>query len=344
VELEERTALGSVGPEWDALVDAMDLPSPFLRSWWVDHAAVGDPVIVCCRDRGVLVGGLALQRTNRYGVEWLEMLGDGALEPDHLDLVADPGHATQVGAILGEWLGRRGSRVLDLRGLAAGAHLIAHIPGVGPTHRLEVAPYLRLPGSYDQLLAQLPGKLRSTITRTGKRLDKAGVVTRVRDAGDVDEALAALRELHDDRWGSSSGFMSGWEQFEAAARAGVSIGDVWFTELVDAEGRVVATEVDLWSGSRVAFYQAGRLGDHELRGSGSALKARILERAIERGATEFDLLRGDESYKAEWATARRDLVAVRKGVGPAGVALMAVAEANRVYQDRSAARASSPAS
>ncbi len=332
MELEERSALGPLGPEWDALVDAMDLPSPFLRSWWVDNAAVGEPVVLCCRDRGELVGGLALQRSRRHGVEWLEMLGDGPLEPDHLDLVSDPARATDVGARLGEWLGRKGSRVLDLGGLAAAAQLLAHVPGVGPTHRVEVAPYLRLPAGYDELLADLPGKLRSTVTRTGKRLDKAGVTTRVRDVGDVDEALAALRDLHDDRWGASSGFMSGWDQFAAAARAGVAAGDVWFTELVDADGRVVATEVDLWAGTRLAFYQAGRLADHELRGSGSVLKARILERAIERGATEFDLLRGDEPYKAEWATARRDLVAVRSGVGPAGVALMAVAEANRVYR------------
>jgi CelD/BcsL family acetyltransferase involved in cellulose biosynthesis len=339
VELEERTSLGPLAEEWDGLVAAMDLASPFLRSWWIDNASFGDPVVVCCRDAGRLVGGLALQRSSRYGVEWLEMLGDGPLEPDHLDLVAAPADATRVGAALGEWLGRKGSRVLDLGGLAAGAFLLAHVPGVGPTHRIEVAPYLRLPSSYDQLLSQLPGKLRSTITRTGKRLDKAGVVTRVRGVDDVEDALAALRDLHDDRWGTSSGFMSGWDRFAAAARAGVAAGDVWFTELVDADGRVVATEVDLWSGTRLGFYQAGRLGDHELRGSGSVLKARILERAIDRGATEFDLLRGDEPYKAEWATARRDLVAVRKGVGPAGFALMTVAEANRRYRDRSNAAA-----
>jgi CelD/BcsL family acetyltransferase involved in cellulose biosynthesis len=334
VELEERTALGPLGPDWDALVDAMDLPSPFLRSWWIDHAAFGDPVILCCRDHGELVGGLALQRTWRYGVEWLEMLGDGPLEPDHLDLVANPARATEVGAHLGQWLGRKGPRVLDLGGVAAGAQLIAHVPGVGPTRRLEVAPYLRLPAAYDELLARLPGKLRSTIIRTGKRLDKAGVVTRVRGVDDLEEALVVLRELHDDRWGTSSGFMSGWDQFAAAARAGVAAGEVWFTELVDADGRAVATEVDLWAGTRLGFYQSGRLADHELRGSGSVLKARILERAIARGATEFDLLRGDETYKVEWSTARRDLVAIRTGVGAAGVALMAVAEANRALRSR----------
>ena len=93
-------------------------------------------------------------------------------------------------------------------------------------------------------------------------------------------------------------------------------------ELVTADGTVIATELDLVVGPRVAFYQAGRLTDHEWRGSGSVLRYRILERAIDRGALEYDLLRGDEPYKAEWSTGSRQLLRCRFAVGLPARALL----------------------
>ena len=84
---------------------------------------------------------------------------------------------------------------------------------------------------------------------------------------------------------------------------------------------VVATEMDLVASHRVAFYQAGRLTDREWRGSGSVLKAHIIGWAIAEGHEEFDFLRGDEAYKSDWASQRRELVRVRFGIGPVGRAV-----------------------
>jgi CelD/BcsL family acetyltransferase involved in cellulose biosynthesis len=339
VEIEERAALGELAAEWDALVDRQPFVSPFLRSWWVDHAAIGEPVVLVCRDGGRLVGGLALQRSRRFGVEWLQMLGDGALEPDHLDAVTTHEHIGAVRDALRGWLRRGGPRVLDLCGLVPGGHLVECCPGVGRTRELAVCPYVTLPADFADYLASRPGKLRSTVTRTGKRLDKAGVTTRVRPRAEVDAALVALSDLHDDRWGEASEFSGAWDAFASAARAGASAGEVEFTEMVGPDGAVVATEVDLLVGGRLSFYQAGRRTDHDLRGSGSVLRARIIERAIEQGCTEFDLLRGDEPYKTEWASASRPVVMIRKGVGPRGVAVATVAEANALLEPWRVARA-----
>ncbi len=79
----------------------------------------------------------------------------------------------------------------------------------------------------------------------------------------------------------------------------------------------------------VAFYQAGRRTEREWRGCGSVLRARIIEAVAAQGATEYDLLRGDESYKTEWATDHRELVRCVMGVGlgRAAVRLRAVRDA-----------------
>lgn len=321
--------LGPWAPQWDRLVELAPLPSPFLRSWWLGAVAVGEPRFVLATRGDELKGGAAFQVSVRAGCEWVEMLGDGPLEPDHLDLVSEPCEIGRVNAAVRGWLGRPGSRVIDLVGLTESSWLASATPGRGSTTVVAPAPYLRLPGSYSEFLAGLEGRLRSTITRTRKRLDKAGYTVRVRPPGEWEGALSELRRLHDDRWGDASGFMAGWDQFVAAVRAGVPTGEIRFTELVDPDGEVVATEVDIVVAGRASFYQAGRLDRHDLRGSGSALKGAIVEQLIAEGVREYDLLRGGEPYKDQWATGERRLIRVRRGVGPRGLALVAAAEANR---------------
>ena len=328
MEVSEAAELGAIAPEWDALVDSMPLPSPFLRSWWLSHVAVGEPVFLLVRDGGSIVGGAAFQRTTRHGCEWLEMLGDGQLSPDHLDLVAAPGSVTAVQAAVRNWLGRPGSRVLDFVGLVEQSWLGAATPGFGTNRVHAVAPYVVLPATFAEYLGTRHGKLRSTVTRTGKRLTAAGVTTRVRPSSEVDAGLEDLRRLHDERWGERSGFLAGWQGFADAVRGAALVGEATFTELVTADGAAIATELEFLVGGRASFYQAGRLGDHEYRGSGSVLKAAVIEAAIDAGVREFDLLRGDEPYKTEWAVSRRRLYRVRHGVGPRGLALVAAAEAN----------------
>jgi hypothetical protein len=36
-----RTRLSALEPAWDNLVERLPLPSPFLRSWWLEHTAGG---------------------------------------------------------------------------------------------------------------------------------------------------------------------------------------------------------------------------------------------------------------------------------------------------------------
>jgi len=216
------------------------------------------------------------------------------------------------------WLRRPGSRVVDLDGLTAAGSLATLLA----PHEVErtAAPFADLSGGAEQYLAGRPGKVRSTISRSAKRLTRSGVELVTVDRDDIDAALDDLARLHDERWAEDSVFLQGWERFCAAARAGAATGDVVVHELRDTEGEAVAVELDLVLGSSIAFYQAGRRTEREWRGCGSVLRARIIEAGALAGATEYDLLRGDEGYKADWATDRRDLVRCTMGVGVLGVA------------------------
>lgn len=312
----EMVAVGQLGEHadaWDALVDQMDPPSPSLRSWWVDNAAIGEPVLLLVVDQGQLVGGLALQRWEDHGCERIEMLGGGQLAPDHLDIVALPHDVDRVWGFVRAWLLRPGQRRIDLIGLRSGSRLLGVSPGGGEA--IDPAPYVLLPESWTEYLDSRAGRVRSTITRTDKRLSKAGVTYRVVPAEEIASALEVFRELHDLRWSEESSFIEAWSAFDRAARAGAARDEVVISELVDSTGRVIASEVDFLVGGRLSFYQAGRVTEHDLRGSGSMLKARILAAAIDAGVTEFDLLRGAEPYKVEWADSERELMRVRCAIG-----------------------------
>ncbi|HEX9529684.1 MAG TPA: GNAT family N-acetyltransferase [Acidimicrobiales bacterium] len=130
-------------------------------------------------------------------------------------------------------------------------------------------------------------------------------------------SLERLVQLHASQWGSRSGFSSAAPAFVAAATAGMGRGEVSVHELA-ADDEVGASLVTFELSGRWSYYQAGRRLDHRWRGAGTVLLAQVIEAAFAAGATELDLLRGDEAYKPAWATRSRDVLRVRFGVGAAG--------------------------
>ena len=342
---EVLTRLGGHRDAWDHLVATQPLPTPFLRSWWVDHVAEDRLRVLACFAGDELVGGAAFEvdRVGRgpFGIERVRSVGQGVLAPDHLDLVAAEGHHAGVARAVLAWLRRRGSRVVDLDGLAATGTLAALLA----PHEVGrvAAPFADLSVGAAQYLGARPGKVRSTIKRSAKRFAADGVEFVTVDREHIDAALDHLAELHDQRWAEGSVFLRGWERFCRAARAGALDGEVVVHELRDTDGRAVAVELDLVLGDTVAFYQAGRRTEREWRGCGSVLRARLIESAVAAGATRYDLLRGDEGYKAEWATDRRELVHCTMGVGPFGVAAVRARAARAALEQRRAARRDSGA-
>jgi CelD/BcsL family acetyltransferase involved in cellulose biosynthesis len=324
LRLEVSGSLGALRRDWDELVAAQPLPSPFLRSWWVEHTAEGDPHLLTCWDGDEFVGGAAFEvdrtSTGRLSIEQVRSVGQRRLSPDHLDLIARPEHHLAVARAVVGWLRRPGSRLVDLDGLAGSGTLAAALS----PHRVAVraAPYADLSAGADEYLAGRPGRVRSTISRTTKRFDREGVRFVRVQPDQVVTALDDLARLHDSRWADDSVFLRAWERFAPAATAGAATGDVVVYELRDAGGDAVAVELDLVLGTTVAFYQAGRRTEREWRGCGSVLRARIIEAAAADGALEYDLLRGDESYKQEWETGRREVVRCTMGVGMRGTAAL----------------------
>lgn len=311
-----QPTLASWSRAWDELVDRAALPSPFLRSWWLDATGGPGRRFVLVTEGPELIGGLPVDERRVASVDILTMMGSGPLCPDHLDVVLAPDRRPEVLASIGAWLHRPGSRVLAFDGLRAGSDLATIVPAARPAI-VASAPYATMPPDPEQFLAARSANFRANVRKARRRMAEAGVVHRMVAAAGVEDALTTLRELHAARWGTRSRFLDSFEEFAAAARAGAARGEFTFHELV-AGATPIACVSSFEVAGRVSFYQGGRSPDPRWRGAGSLLLLEAMQDAARRGFGEVDLLRGDESYKASFATGKRELVAVRGAVGGRG--------------------------
>jgi CelD/BcsL family acetyltransferase involved in cellulose biosynthesis len=300
--------------QWDQLVDSSPLPSPFLRSWWLAGAGGPDGHFLLVADGARLLGGLALEQ--RHPVLSIRVMG-GALCPDHLDLLAAPGHEAAVVGILRNWFCRPGGRLLDLKGIRAGSQLAETLPGRVRHEPMVVAPFMQLPDSPEAYRATLPAQFRKNLRVSAKRLAAEGVAHHTIRGPAVPQRLGILRELHQAQWGSRSGFLPFFDRFAAGFTGGCAADEVAVHEL--GNGELVAAIVTAFEvAGRVSLYQSARLTDRRWRDATTVLLAAIIDDACARGFTEVDFLRGDEPYKGRFTRSHREMVRLVAGQGVVG--------------------------
>jgi len=300
--------------QWDQLVDTSPIPSPFLRSWWLAGTGGPDRHFLLVVDGEELLGGLALEQ--RHRLSSIRVMGDGLLCPDHLDLLAVPGHEAGVVSLLRDWLCRHG-RLLDLRGVLAGARLVEALPGRVRREPMAAAPYAPLPDSAEAFRATLPKQFRRNLRKSADRLATEGVGHRTIRGPAVLSRLDILRELHQAQWGTRSRFLPAFDRFVAGCAGGAAVDEVVVHELGDGN-LVVATLLAFEVAGRVSLYQSARLTDPRWRDATTALLAAIIDDACARGFTEVDFLRGEESYKGRFTPHHREMFRLVAGSGVVG--------------------------
>lgn len=301
--------------QWDQLVDSSPLPSPFLRSWWLTGAGGPGRHFLLVVDGAHLLGGLALEK--RRSMLSVRMMGDGSLCPDHLDLLAAPGHEATVVRLIRDWLCRPGERLLDLRGIRAGSRLIEALPGRVRRQPMAVAPFAPLPDSPEAYRASLPAQFRKNLRVSAKRLAAEGVAHQAIRGRPVLQHLDTLRELHQAQWGSRSNFLPIFDRFAAGFAGGCAANEAVVHELGN-DDLVVATVTAFEVAGRVSLYQSARLTDRRWRDATNVLLAAIIDDACTRGFSEVDFLRGDEPYKRRFTRNQREMLRLVAGQGAVG--------------------------
>jgi hypothetical protein len=266
-------------------------------------------------DGAHLLGALALEK--RHPMLSVRMMGDGALCPDHLDLLAAPGHEATAVSLLRDWFCHHQERLLDLKGIRAGSRLIEALPGRVRREPMPVAPFTHLPDSPEAYRATLPSQFRRNLRTSAKRLAAEGVTHRTIRGRAVLQRLDTLRELHTSQWGSRSNFLPVFDRFAAGFAGGCAADEVVVHELGN-DNLVVATVTAFEVAGRVSLYQSARLTGRRWRDATTVLLAAIIDDACARGFREVDFLRGDEPYKGRFAPNHREMLRLVAGQGVVG--------------------------
>ncbi len=312
---------------WDRLAgDCAFRRWTWLSTWWRHYG--GDDartsrrlyVVTAFGDAGELVAVLPCHLTRQLiQGSTLRLLGDGEICSDHLGLLVDPSQASDAAQAIAEFL--IASPVWDLADFHAidddDAATIGLMTALARCD-CQLARYdgdrcwaVDLPGDWDQFLALQSKSHRKQLRQLERRvLDEGRASWRlVENPADFDQAWATLIDLHQRRrqsLGEPGCFASPtWAAFHRDVASRLLDEGRLRLSWLELDGAPVAAEYHL-AGRRTTFaYQGGVDPTRLAEEPGRLSTIRAIQHAIGEGHDRFDLLRGDEPYKAHWRATPR---------------------------------------
>jgi len=304
----DPSAFAALADRWRAVLatdpSATVFHTPqYLATWWTEFGDAANAHILEIGDgsQPVAIAPLALWPD---GV--MRFAGDHDTT-DYRGPVSSPDQRDAVAAAILDAVADEPWRTFDMDGLAADSGWAeaftraAKAAGYGVAEESpEACPRIAIPGSYEDYLSSLPGKLRHEIQRKGRRLERdAGAYTiRLANEQSLDDDLEKFFAMHRSSDGPKGRFMhEGMATFFGS-----------FAWMLFSQGwlRLALLEIagEPWAGL-YAFCYAGSSGvwnsayDHRRRdlSPGMVLMAECIRLAAEEGSATFDLLRGTEPYK-----------------------------------------------
>jgi CelD/BcsL family acetyltransferase involved in cellulose biosynthesis len=163
-----------------------------------------------------------------------------------------------------------------------------------------VAPFLPLPGSWDEYLAALPSKLRHEVKRKARKLETDGGKYRIclATGSTLVGFLDRFVELHRSSEGPKGVFLQpGMEIFFRRLGEAFLPRGIFNLTFIEIDGRKIAGTIGFRFEGKYSLYNSAF--DHEWRNlsPGMVLVAEDIRIAIEAGCSAFDLLKGDYGYK-----------------------------------------------
>ncbi|HET9248396.1 MAG TPA: GNAT family N-acetyltransferase [Actinomycetota bacterium] len=306
--------------DWSALVTAdpagtfFHTPG-FLKLYWEEFAEGPDHLrLAFAEEDGEQVGAVAFERLDGT----LRFLG-GTEVTDYLGPVAVPEARPTMAKELFAALDRIDDwNEADLRGLSEDLPWLELLSEAAAAQGFSaevlddqngVAPYLPLPGSYEEYLAWLPSKLRHEIRRKARRLEaEVGPWHICLATPETLEAfLDRFVELHRTSEGPKGVFMQpGMEIFfRRLGEAFLPRGIFSLTFIETAEHAKLAGSIGFRFEGTYSLYNSAFDRAFQPVSPGMVLVGEDIRIAIESGCSAFDLLKGDYAYKYRFGATPR---------------------------------------
>ncbi len=321
--------------EWDALLDA-SAAGPFnawewLYPWCRRIAGERKPFVLQARDRvGALVGLLPLG----FEVQWvlgrpirrLAFLGETHVGSDYLDVVARRGREEEVARVFAGvlWELRDQWDVLELSDLREDSVTVRVLRETFEREKVPVeltpryvCPYETLGRgeTFDDFLRRT--SRRDNFLRRKKWLEKQEGyrIEKTEAPGALAGPLTDFFRLHAMRWESDGGSQgirgSGVEAFHRDATQLLAERGRLRLYTMKVGGQAVASVYGLVHRDSFIDFQSGYDPEWRNRSVGLVLVGETFKDALESGLTDYDFLRGTETYKSDWTTKQRHTVSLR---------------------------------
>ncbi|MBM7117448.1 GNAT family N-acetyltransferase [Archangium primigenium] len=333
--VRDLSQLARLRDEWNGLIDD-SRSGPFnawewLYPWCRRIGADRQPFVMLARDRvgrlmGLLPLGFEQRRVWGRAVRRLAFLGETHVGSDYLDVVARRGHEEEMARLFAEslWELRDQWDVLDLTDLREDSVTVRVLREVFDTYGVAsrlteryVCPYETLGKgeSFDDFLKRT--SRRDNYLRRKKWLEKQEgyCIEKAELPGALAGPLTDFFRLHASRWASDGGSQGirgrGVESFHRDATQLLAERGQLRIYTMKVGGQAVASVYGIVHGSSFIYFQSGYDPEWRNRSVGLVLVGETFRDALESGLTEYDFLRGTESYKADWTTKQRHTVSLR---------------------------------
>lgn len=319
--------------EWKHLFAATGC-SPFLSWEWLStwYKAFGENrslfiLRICREDELIGLLPLCLQNKKVFGMnlKQLGFIGEETGGADYLDLIVKSGDKAEIlPAIFGFLKQENCFDSICLESLSSDSSTVGFLQNFDKdeTERrlrrvertTEICPRINLAGGWETVLKQ--SKRASNFKRRRKQLEKMPNFEFRSVASPAETAAAFERfyRLHEKRWSKDGGSeLSGHPRLVSFQRDLVrTLGEsglLRFDELW-VEGECRASVYGLDDGRAFYYYNSGYDLEWANFSVGLVLIGLSVEAAIERGNTIYDFLRGNETYKFDWANEEAELVTI----------------------------------
>jgi CelD/BcsL family acetyltransferase involved in cellulose biosynthesis len=322
-----------LGAEWGDLFQRANPENIFLSfgwmsTWW-KHFGKGQLAVIAVRDsagRLVAVAPFCIARSSTgLGARRLGFLADEHVGSDYLNVLADTAFGAAAVAEIARTLfaHRRLWDYIELRDTAdsplmaaLSTELLSRGMRVFETTR-RVCRYIPLPPTFEKYLAGISTGLRANYRRRWRALQREhqAECLAVSGAAELERHFPALIALHrmrfEQREADSAFLAPGVPEFHAEAMRVLAAEGFARLFLLKAGGDAVAAIYGFSVGQTFQFYQCGMHPGWVRYGLGQVLIGNAIEQNIAAGHATFDFLRGDESYKTQWADRSRENATLR---------------------------------
>jgi CelD/BcsL family acetyltransferase involved in cellulose biosynthesis len=348
-KITTREGFERLASEWNPLLEdsasnTITLTFEWLTTWWDVFGVDRELYILVAWAAGQVIGIAPLLRrtVQRYGLlpyRRLEFLASGEDEADeicseYLDFILRRGREAEALGAICDYLHKNHSDwdemlLTDVSGESENLKPLESLCAERDTKwevvREQVCIYLPLAGSWESFLDGLNRNLRTKIRRDRRVLESNRGGLRIIDSpAEFEESFDMFIRLHQARWtarGKPGVFAS--EKFTRFHRtvAPKLLAKGWLKlYMVERSGEPFAALYLLTYAGKMHEYQSGFIqGDADqtdtgliVRSPGTLVQGFGIEKAIEAGMREYDLLKGDAgSYKFIWGCETRSIIQVR---------------------------------